>query len=256
MAIDDAIEDMKVPEKPKQPQSEITKLDHVPEKMLENAKKILGNALVNYYKGHMPGQTASFKMSQAYEKIIRQYGYDIILITPSINTTGAFLAGYFVLNNATDDFLRDVVRMILGEYALETDIKEYINSKKISDLFKAVPELNHMKNYFTLHDNTAKQDSLFTINPYLVVAGIKNKHKAFNTLVIESALRDNTIKLPGGYIYNTGFTKDMADNLLRDITPMTSDYLKIAETYNIKDVVATRQEFVKEIEIYMKKWFK
>ena len=99
MAIDDAIEDMKVPEKPKQPQSEITKLDHVPEKMLENAKKILGNALVNYYKGHMPGQTASFKMSQAYEKIIRQYGYDIILITPSINTTGAFLAGYFVLKN-------------------------------------------------------------------------------------------------------------------------------------------------------------
>lgn len=264
MPIDDALEEIEKTETATAKDSaDKTTANKTPQQMIENARGLIGDVLVLYFTGKLPGQTQSqnvYKLDPVCTSIIKKIGLELFNITPEYNRNSGVrsLGTYLNLNqNISQELLKEMIKIIAGDYALQTDLINLTNEKNLNRLCEILPEFEVIKNDI-LDTKTAGLNKDYyraTINPHLIAMGMKLEYRPLAILAIEKANKKGRIQLIQGVLPGSYGSEMLTENFInKHITaakPFAQDYVEVAKEYGIKEILPTVNEFNRACGTYL-----
>ena len=247
MPIDEALSKIEDREKPES----VDKIVSDNESLVVKARDIMGNVLIDYFKGDLPGQGNKYKVDDTLLPIIKKVGLQLFEIKPELRNDNRLLTTDF--NKDLDqNTLNEMATLMLGEYSLETDLTSLFKTDNLETLCSIIPEFRIMKNKLIAVDDM-KKIYLATMHPYIVVMGMPTEHRALAILAVDKAISSNRITLLD-HPLDDSLSHDFIFNKLDKIKPFARDYVEVAKDYNIKDVLRTIKDFNAVCESYLKEW--
>lgn len=246
MPIDDALEKIEGQGGPKPPTGETAK---APSGLEERAREVIGKFLVEFYSGRIAGQRPGVAplekvISQAVEKV----GFYMLAITPRKDSEQRRIISSRLDDNASPEVFKELLRLMCGEYALETDLMALVSPQ--SNRAELIPE------YQQITERLVKLGpeigfSLATLHPYLFVMGMNLEQRPLATLAVEKAFNQKRIKLLTGVLEEyLSITSIKA--YISTMLPSTADYVSVAQEYGIKEVVPVLREMQRVVDSYLK----
>ncbi len=244
--IDDALEGLPVDGKDKRIKSAEEKNS---ETLVIRAREIMGPVLVKYLNGELDGQLPLTKKldDPMCIKLILELGLELLMIYPDkeIRSIGIRMSTNFSYTLNEEDIKR-VLSIIGGNYILETDLFD-LHKTNFGLLNNTLPELISLRDNFLLPETRA------TLNPYIIVMGMKPENRALATLAVENAIADNVFPIMPDYVHVL-YTGAQLEKILYSFSPRTIDYVKVAEEFHIKGIKDVIEDYNKSYGMYKGRW--
>jgi len=220
------------------------------------AKEVITPSLIKFFSFQLPGQDSSAKktISPINELIISQVGFETLYIYPKDGRSM-----YLSLNSVTlnENIIKEMLKIMCGEYVLETDIINLIDGNSIEKLTNLLPEFQAFKSE-VIREGRIYQ--LATIDPYIVTMGMDFENRPLAILAVQNASSNGRIRVLNNTLEKALEKEIIGNNFLRmlfqNITPITSDYVTVAKTYGIKNILPTMENFRKVCNDYIDRWAK
>ncbi len=250
MAIDDAIDEMEVPEK--------IEVDKEPidtsvqgNDMIEDARKIMGNYLKRYFGGWLEGQKSHYTLHPKHKQVIRELGFYLIGLIPEHTKFIPWTRRLDVqLYGIESVHKMKLLEIMLGNYAMKTDVKNII-IQRVSTLakYEEVAEL------YNVLCSQSKAINFATVHPVLFATMIQGKNKkALATLAAHKAIEKGKVTLLKKSLDRVILTKGEMNELLdRTKIPM-SCLIEVAEKYNYDQVTLAYERLDEIRQIYRERW--
>ncbi len=231
--------------------------ENTPESLVIRAREIMGPILVQYFRGELGGQRGSgeIAVSNQFIPVIKDLGLDIFNIVPGKDGYARRILKA-ELNYLNDDIVKDMIKIILGEYSLETDIINLVQNglHNLENLAFHIPEFKLFNDQLlTCQVPMYKEFLIATLNPYIIVMGMKPENRALATLAVKNREDKGAIKFINEKLPEE-LTKAQLIEYISQMTPMTINYLEVAKEYGVKEVLPAIADFKDSAENYIAIW--
>ena len=222
----------------------------------DDATRVMGEFLVQYFNGELVGQKEVPKMEDLYLDAVRRSGITIMNITPEISTSCRGLDTS--LPGLIERDLVEVLKILCGDYILETDLVGLAKDRP-EELAKYVHELYEFKRKVTGDLVTRINTGICraTLHPHLFVMGMDKTHRPLATLSVNRAIEKGDISLLKTAPEETG---RLNNNILRGILNCMSipmrDCLEVAKEYGVKELIPVIEDYNKARKMYINVWGK
>ncbi len=215
----------------------------VPSSLDEQACAIMGEQLLNYFVGRLPGQRPSYGKSvhQAFVPLINEVGLYLFTMTSAHEQSYGELIRTSFTRALPEDIMARIVRTACGEYAGKTDLMEAAVKGGMEHIVSLLPEMGRMQSSLLSHSSDVLS-SLATVNPYLIVMGMAHEHRALAALAVEKAIQNGHITFsvtdPNQWQYR--LIKNAA---LDACLPFASDFTEVAEEHGLTEVIPAMEDY-------------
>jgi len=232
---------------------EKTVSENTPDSLVIRAREIMGPVLVDYFRGNLGGQRAdNIIISNQFIPVIEKMGLDIFTIIPNQSIDGDRVL-ISDLNVLDDNDTKDMLKIVLGEYSLETDIVNLVHGGGIGKLVDNLVEFRAFKR--ELLDNYDNNFLRATLNPYIIVMGMKPENRAFATLSVKNAEEKGTLEfIDVNDTLSITLNKSFIAETLSKMSPLTINYLEVAKGFGIKSILYIMNDFDKAAREYIDVW--
>jgi len=255
MPIDDKLGDLEGEGKKKEPEKD-SSASESPNTLVAKAREVMGNVLVDYFKGNLPGQNQQLNIDDYCSETIKKAGFDLFKIVPRFNKTNRrkVLVPHFA-NDLNDEQIKEMVKIVCGEYILKTDAANLANKKKFKELMNLMPEFARLREDLFFSDKeTYANYYRTTLHPQIIVMGMASEHKPLATLAVDRAMDDKCITplIARLDICLTG--TNTIDKILMRMTPPSNYFFEVAEKYGAQEVIPVINNFKAVCEVYKNEW--
>lgn len=248
MTIEDGLEGLPEGEKTAESKTEGTIND-----LVTDGNKIMGKALLDYFRGQLPGQRSGsgLRIPDKVCSVIQKTGMSLFTFSP----LKAGQLNYLrcdITDELTDDTVREVVKCLCGDYALETDVIKIATRDRFGELAERIPEIGYLRDVVCSDDldSVAKRT---TLHPYIIVMGMPLEHRPLAGIVVENAL-NRGLKLLSE-IFKPGWSEHTIEGFIRSMMPDTAIYFEIAKQYGVKEVLPIIKAYQAACQEYREKWY-
>ena len=225
------------------------------EAMFEEANKVVGDFLVDYFQGKIAGQGGSVYWRPEYEEVIRNCGMRMLNITSS--HIGHYDTSTRIQNKiefrsdiSPEGFQKILTDLVQDDYIKQTDliteIKKYPNG--IQDILQYIPEFKKMKK-----DLLVTESKLTTYHPMVLVMGMKLEYRPLMALAIDYSIKNY------GVNHNTSTSKsrtsksNVSDKFM-SASPPTKALVEVAKKYHVKELLPMLQDYKRVMDEYVQEW--
>ncbi len=248
MPIDEALDKI---EERRREETTIEKTFEGTGRLEEDAAKVMGEFLVQYFNGELVGRKSLPELEDSYSEVLRRKGIEIINIIPELDALGRRLN--VGLTYLTGDSLVEVLRILCGDYILETDLIK-LAKESPNEIDRYMPELLRFKKRVT--DDDIKDRSMrTTLHPHLFVMGMHPVYRHLATLSVDRAIKGGNIQLLREALKGNGsLDTSYLRNVLDYMTPPTRDCLDVAKEYGVKELIPVIDDYNRARDYYLKTW--
>lgn len=234
MTIEDGLEELE--DNNKKPESEKQPEDIGPCELQEDARKIMGEALVNYFSGNLHQQKQCMHLHRITKELVQQYGLDFFTIHPPSRRRSA--ASLCV--NIPEKVIKDALKLLCGEYILQTDVANYAKRDSMEELEKVIPELETVY-VQTIRVSNEVEHARTVLNPYIITMSMSNTNRPLAVIAIKNADERGVIKIPNE-IPSKIFERWITD-AIANVAPEARDFSEAAKKYNVQTIIPIIKEF-------------
>lgn len=218
-------------------------------KMRAQARASIGQTLVDFFKNKLQGLRLSFTFMQNalnvqfpndfHLPIIEKAGLELLTISPEkeMKFHAEFTYGL------SEEIIKEVLTLAVGDYVSETDLCKKIIEN--NDAFFLMPEFYLIRSHLLNDISYIKP----TLHPKLIVMGMEPQYRYLATLAIDEAIENKRCN-----VIEFNLQPKQIETYLYKTMPLTQDYLKVAKTYGITEIIPTITSYQKVCKEYANQW--
>ena len=251
MPIDDKLGDLEGEEKKKEPVKD-SNANESPNTLVAKAREVVGEYLVAFFEGNLPGQRKLAKIDDCCTEIIKKVGLDLFKISPKKSGNEKTLVPYFA-SDLDYKQIRDLVEIICGEYVFETDLTDLATKERFEELINVLPEFQILKENLHIDDEGCYENRYrATLYPLTIIMGMSSKHKPLAVLAAKSAKDKKQVCVLDNELEQR--SPIPVERTLISMAPQSNHYLEAAKEYGVKEIAAVMKDFKSVCQEYIKQW--
>ncbi len=219
-------------------------------KIWEEGGKVIGDFLVKYFQGLVPGQTGGADWSPKYENAVRYSGIYLFDIEPLAYNNGIHHSVVWSRTIEKKHLVQMLRELVGDDYILETDIVKSIDDDLSNKeyLFSLIPDLEKMQ-----RDLLVTRREITTYHPLVYVMDMKIEYRPMMALAIKVGIDNDDLEITKTESCDKRW-KDDIEQIITKSMPSLESLTKFARLYNITALMPMLEDFKRVKREYKTKW--